>query len=66
MAGEHLVFAYCDNTIFSFERGEFHSVSIFGGPMEAKLSGIEHGPKPLHLIACLSSDHLPVLPSPHL
>src|SRR5262249_12507343 len=34
--------------------------------MEAKLSGIEHGPKPLHLIACLSSDHLPVLGRHHI
>jgi hypothetical protein len=38
MTGERLVFAYCDGTIFSFERMEMHSVSVFGGPMEATWS----------------------------
>jgi hypothetical protein len=61
MAEEQLVFAYCDGTIFSFERADIHSESVFGGPMMAKLSGIEHGPKALHLIAALSSDDLPAL-----
>jgi hypothetical protein len=58
MAEEQLVFAYYDGTVFSFERAQRHSESIFGGPMEAKLSGIEHGPKPLHTIAQLASTHL--------
>jgi hypothetical protein len=66
MPEEQLVFAYCDGTIFSFERMEMHSVSAFGGPMRAKPSGIDHGPKPLHLIARLSSDHLPVLGRHHI
>ena len=43
------------------ERARKHSESVFGGPMEAELSGIEHGPKPLHIIARLGSGHLPAL-----
>jgi hypothetical protein len=66
MAEEQLVFAYCDGTIFSFERAQTHSWSVFGGPMEAKLSGIEHGPKPLHMIASLSSEDLPALGPRHV
>jgi hypothetical protein len=31
---------------------------VFGGPLEARLSGVEHGPKPLHMIAELASTHL--------
>jgi hypothetical protein len=58
MAEEQLVFAYCDGTVFSFERAHEHSVSVFGGPMEYELSGIAHGPKPLHMIARLSAMHL--------
>lgn len=66
MAEEQLVLAYYDGTVFSFERAREHSESVFGGPMEAKLSGIEHGPKPLHLIARLGSQHLPGLRGHHL
>jgi hypothetical protein len=58
MAEEQLVFAYCDGTALSFERAHEHSVSVFGGPMEYELSGIVHGPKPLHMIAQLSAMHL--------
>jgi hypothetical protein len=61
MAGEQLVFAYCGGTVFSFERGSKHSESAFGGPMTVRLSGIEHGPKPLHMIARLGSGDLPPL-----
>ena len=53
MAEEQLVLAYYDGTVFSFERAQKHSESVFGGPMEVELSGIEHGPKPLHMIAQL-------------
>ena len=55
MAVEQLVWAYCEGTVFSFERAQVHSPSVFGGPMEVELSGIEHGPKPLHLIARLAT-----------
>jgi hypothetical protein len=66
MAQEQLVFAYCDGTAYSFERGQKHSDSVFGGPLEAQLSGIEHGPKPLHMIARLGYHDLPVLRGHHL
>jgi hypothetical protein len=66
MAEEQLVLAYCDGTVFSFERAQKHSASQFGGPMEVELSGIEHGPKPLHMIGRLGSSHLPALGQHHL
>ena len=66
MAEEQLVLAYCVGTVFSFERARERSESVFGGPMRAEPSGIEHGPKPLHLIARLGSLHLPVLGRHHL
>jgi hypothetical protein len=58
MAEEQLVFAYFDGTLFCFERVQEHSPSVFGGPIESKISGIEYGPRPLHLIAQLASTHL--------
>jgi hypothetical protein len=61
MAEEQLVFAYCDGTIFSFERAQTHSGSVFGGPMEVELSGIEHGPMRLHMIVQLASGDVPAL-----
>jgi len=66
MAEEQLVFAYCDGTSFAFERAPTHAWSMFGGPLEAKLSGVGHGPKPLHMIARLSSEHLPALARHHV
>ena len=61
MAEEQLVLAYCDGAIFAFERAQKYSGSVFGGPMEAELAGVEYGPKPLHLMARLSCAHIPVL-----
>jgi hypothetical protein len=61
MSEEPLVLAYCDGTAFSFERAQKLSASMFGGPMEVAVSGIEHGPKPLHLIARLGSGDIPPL-----
>src|SRR5215470_4361801 len=57
MAEEQLVLAYCDGTVFLFERAQKHSDSVFGGPMRPEVSGIEHGPKPLHMIAELARRH---------
>jgi hypothetical protein len=66
MAKEQLVFVYFNSTVISFERAETHSWSTFGGPTEANFSGIEHGPKPLHMIAQLSSEHLSGLGRSHV
>jgi hypothetical protein len=54
MAAEQLVLAYCDGTVFSFERAERLSPSWFGGPLEARITGIKFGPSPLHMIARLA------------
>jgi hypothetical protein len=61
MAEEQLVFAYCHGSVYSFERAHGHSASVFGGPMDYELSGVVHGPKPLHTIVRLSSMHLNAL-----
>src|SRR5262249_41721312 len=58
MSEEQLVHVYYEGTVLSFERSQGHSWSVFGGPMETHLSGVEHGPKPLHMIAQLSAEHL--------
>jgi hypothetical protein len=66
MAEGQLVLAYYDGTIFSFERAQSHSPSVFGGPMMANVSGIEHGPKPLHMIARLARVHFSPPSESHL
>jgi hypothetical protein len=66
MAEEQLVLAYCDGTVVSFERAQKHSPSVFGGPMEVEFSGIEHGPKPLHMIARLAREHFAPSSQNHL
>jgi len=62
MSEEQLVFAYHNGTLFSFERAYQHSASEFGGSLDVKLSGIEHGPKPLHFIAQLAAADLRLTP----
>jgi hypothetical protein len=61
MRREPLLFAFHDGTVYTFERTDRHSASVFGGPLELKITGQPFGPKPLHHIACLRSWHLPVL-----
>ena len=61
MRREPLVFAFHDNKLYTFERTDQHSASVFGGPLQANLTGCPFGPKPLHLIAHLRSWHIPVL-----
>ncbi len=58
MAEEQLIFAYFEGAVVSFVRAHEHSLSFFGGPLDGRVSGIAHGPKPLHLIARLSATHL--------
>jgi hypothetical protein len=66
MSGEPLVFAFHDDRLYTFERTDRHSVSVFGGPLTAKISGKPFGPKPLHVIACLAGRHIPALNEHHL
>jgi hypothetical protein len=58
---EPLVFAFHDDRLYTFERAERHSASVFGGPLTAEISGQPFGPRPLHLVACLGGWHIPEL-----
>jgi hypothetical protein len=66
MSDEPLVFAFHNDRLYTFERAPRHSASVFGGPLTAAISGPPFGPRPLHLIACLGSWHIPALSSHHL
>jgi hypothetical protein len=66
MDHEPLVFAFHDDRLYTFERAPRHSASVFGGPLNATIAGPPFGPKPLHLIACLGSWHIPALSCHHL
>ena len=61
-----MVFAFHNDTIFVFERAYKSSASSFGGPLEAEIEGIAHGPKPLHMIARLGGMHIGALSSHYL
>ena len=61
-----LVFAFHDNRLYTFERAPRYSPSVFGGPLNAKISGRPFGPKPLHLVACLCGWHIPAISENHL
>jgi hypothetical protein len=66
MPGEPLVFAFHDDTLYTFERAPRYSPSVFGGPLNAKISGRRFGPKPLHLVASLCGLHIPALSENYL
>jgi hypothetical protein len=66
MRRESLVFAFCDKTIYTFERSDEHSASCFGGALEEEFTGSPFGPKPLHLIARLHSGDIPILGSTYV
>lgn len=66
MAGETLLYALHDDRLYKFERADQLSGSHFGGPLHAEFSGQTFGSKPLHLIACLGSLHIPALSAPYL
>lgn len=61
MAQERLVLAFHNDKIFEFERASTLTASRFGGPMPGQVTGVAHGPKPLHLVADLASAHIPAL-----
>lgn len=61
MQNEPLVFAFHEDRLYTFERASRHSPSVFGGPLNATISGPPFGPRPLHLIACLGGRHIPAL-----
>jgi hypothetical protein len=41
---------------YFLERSDARTASYFGGPFEGSMTGIEHGPRPLHHIATLNGD----------
>ena len=66
MPDEPLVFAFHDDRLYTFERAPRYSPSVFGGPLNTKISGQPFGPKPLHLVASLCGWHIPALSENYL
>src|SRR5688572_16345285 len=56
-----LLYALHDDWLYSFERVDKWSASVFGGPLNAEVGGKSFGPKPMHLVASLGSWHIPAL-----
>jgi hypothetical protein len=54
MADSVIMTVFCRDTAYYLARDTSHSFSYFGGPLDIKVSGVKHGPKPLHHIATLS------------
>ena len=65
MSGGALVFAFHDDTLYTFERADRLTASCFGGPSPG-ITGRTFGPRPLHRIASLGPLHIPVLAQHHL
>jgi len=61
MNREPLVFAFHDETLYTFERTGRCAASHFGGPPPRQISGQPFGPRPLHLIASLGALHISAL-----
>ncbi len=62
MKSDPLIRMFCDGTVYSFERANEHSRFTFGGPLEARLTGmLPRGPHPLHQVARLPLFQLPEL-----
>ena len=60
MKGEVLVVAYHSGMVVSFQRAGEHTRSYFGGPLEIEITGKKRGRRPLHLLAELAIDELPI------
>jgi hypothetical protein len=60
---EELVIIYHDGTVTPLLRSLEHSVSVYGGPLEAKVHVITLS-QPLHHIATISHNHLAALGAP--
>jgi hypothetical protein len=66
MPREALVFAFDGDRLYTFEAADAYSGSVFGGPLELDVVGRSFGPKPLHRIARLGAQHIPVLERDYL
>lgn len=60
---EELVVIYHDGTVTPLVRSDEHSLSVFGGPLEAEVHGMRSA-KPLHHIATVNHNQLQVLGAP--
>jgi len=65
MRGAALVFAFHDDTLYTFERADRLTASCFDGP-SPRITGRTLGPRPLHRIASLGQLHIPALSQHHL
>ena len=45
-----------DGQAYFLERSEVFTSSYFGGPFEGTITGIRHGPRKLHHVACINGD----------
>lgn len=57
---ETLIVVHTQGQTYYFEPGQQPSESVYGGPLQPRLHG-DFGPAPLHHIATLSTEHLPML-----
>jgi hypothetical protein len=60
---EELVFIYQNDTVTPLVRSQEHSFSVFGGPLDAEVSGSELA-TPLHHIATINHNQLEILGAP--
>ena len=60
---ETMILAFDGKSSYSFSRADKQAASVFGGPMEYKISGKRPVPDRLHLVARLSANDLPILGS---
>ena len=52
----HFPVIYHRRPIYFLERAETYSRSYVGGPLGARIAGVQHGPRRLHHIATISGD----------
>lgn len=53
-----ILYAFFDDTLFTFSRSSRMGTSYFGGPVEGRVSGLESNTKKLHHIATLALQEL--------
>lgn len=59
-ASEPLVLVFRECVVYSLVRAAKHTFSCFGGPLEMSVTGRRLGRRPLHKIAHISDQHVPL------
>jgi len=59
MSALPLVRVFHDGRSVDFVAADAHGASRFGGPLELRVEGVAHGPRPLHQVASLARHQLP-------